>query len=204
MYNLIEYSDNYSNTSGSFSQHYRDDPNNNIIHSESFKFKINMIGKTPVAGNTKEVKIAVPLKYVSTFWKTLEIPLINCEINVILTWPTDCVISSAAGETKFAITDTKRYVPIVPLSTEDNAKLLEQLKSCFKRTIHWDKYQSKVSTKRQNQYLDFLTDPSFQGVNRLFALLFENENDRKVHTGYYIPKVEMKDYNVMTDGKKLF
>ena len=84
--------------------------------------------------------------------------LINCEINLFLALYENCVISSATGKTKFAITDTKLYLPIVPLSTHDNAKLLQKLKSGFKRTINWDKYQSE----RQIQYLDFLIDPSFQ------------------------------------------
>ena len=75
-------------------------------------------------------------------------PLINCEINLILTWSTDCVTSSAAGKTKFAISDTKRYVPILTLSSQDNSKLLQKLQSGFKRTINWNKYQSKVSTER--------------------------------------------------------
>ena len=75
-------------------------------------------------GNTKDVEIMVPLKYLSNFWRTLEMPLINCEIELILTWSKDCVISSATGETKFAITETKLYVLVVTLSTEDNAKLL--------------------------------------------------------------------------------
>ena len=81
-----------------------------------------------------------------------------------------------AQATLFPITDTKLYVPVLTLSTQDNAKLLEQLKSGFKRTINWNNYQTKISTKRQNQYLDFLIDPSFQGVNRLFVLSFENES----------------------------
>ena len=74
--------------------------------------------------------------------------------------------------------------------------MLEQLRSGFKSAINWNKYQSKISAERQNQNLNFLIDPSFQGVNWLFVLLFENEGDRKVHTGYYLPKVEIKDYNV--------
>ena len=131
-------------------------------------------------------------------------PLINCEINLILTWSEDCVISSAVGETRSKITDTKLYVPVVILSTQDNATLLEQLKPGFKRTINRNKYQPKVWTERQNQYLDFLIDPRFQGVNTLFVLTFENEEDRKVHTGYYLPKVELKDYNIMTYGKNFF
>ena len=79
-------------------------------------------------------------------------PLIICETNLILTWSTDYVISSATGKTKLAITGTKLYVPIVTLSTQDNAKLLEHLKSGFRRTIYCNKFQSKMSTERQNQY----------------------------------------------------
>ena len=99
-----------------------------------------------------------------------------------------CVISSATGETKFKITDTKIYVPVVMLSIQDNAKLLQKLKPGFKRKINWNKYQAKVSTEWVNQYLDFLIDPSFQGINLFFVLWFENEGDRKVHIGYYLPK----------------
>ena len=131
-------------------------------------------------------------------------PLINCEINLILTWSDNCVISSATRKTKFKITDTKFYIPIVTLSIQDNTKLLNQLKPSFKRSINWNKYQTKVLTEGQNQYLDFLIEPSFQGVNRRFVLSFENEDDRKVHTRYYLPKVELKDYNVMIDGKNFF
>ena len=125
MCNLTEYSNNYSKTFESLWQYYKDDPNDNIVNSESFKFKINITRKTPVSGNTKDVKIAVSLKYLINFWRTLEMPLINCEINFILTWSENCVISSAAtGETNFTLTDTKIYISIVTLSTQDNAKLL--------------------------------------------------------------------------------
>ena len=131
-------------------------------------------------------------------------PLINCEVNLILTWPPTCVISSATGETKFKITETKLYVPVVTLSTQDNAKLLQQLKSGFKRTINWNKYESNIKTFAQNRYLNYLINPSFQGVSRLFVLSFENENDRTSDSNYYLPKVEIKVYNVMIDGKKFF
>ena len=127
--------------------------------------------------------------------------VINCETNLILTWCDDCVISSATGETKFNIIDTKLYVSVITLLIEDNAKLLQQLKSSFKRTINWNKYQTKVSTEGVNQYLDFLIDTSFQGVIIPFVLSFENECDGKARTGYYLPKVEIKDYNVMIDWK---
>ena len=96
----------------------------------------------------------VPLKYLSNFWRTIEMPVINCEINLILTQSDKCVLSNDTKAATFAITDTKLYVPVVILSTQDNAKLLEQLK-----------FQPKFSPERQNQYLDFLIDPSFNRVN---------------------------------------
>ena len=190
MSNLIEYSDNYSKTSGSLWQY---EPNDNLADSKSFKSKVKKTGNT-ADGNTKDVEITVPLKYLSNFWRTLEMPLINCEVNLILTWSKDCVITNSEGEGKFAITETKLYVPVVTLSTQDNAKLLQQLKSGFKRTINWNKYQSDPKTYAQNRYLNHLVDPSFQGVNRLFVLSFENEDDRRSNSNYYLPKVEIKDY----------
>ena len=113
MYNVIGYSDNYSKTSGSLWQYYKDDPNDNIMQSESFKSKIKITGKTLAAGNTKDVEIIVPLKYLSNFWRTLEMPLINCEVSLFLTWSSTCVITNSTGEGKFAITDTNLYVRAV-------------------------------------------------------------------------------------------
>ena len=163
------------------------------MQSESFKYKTKITEKPPAAGDTKDVEIIAPLKYLRNFWRTLEILLINCEVNLILTRSKDCVISSATGETKFAITETKIYVPVVTLSTQDNSKLLQQLKSGFKRIINWNKYESSIKTFAQNRYLNYLINPSFQGVNRLFVLSFENENDRTSHSTCYLPKVEIKD-----------
>ena len=97
MYNLIEYSDNSSTTSGSLWQYYKDDPNDNLANSKSFKYKVKIMRKTPQDGNTKDVEILVPLKYLSNFWRTLEMSLINCEVELILTWSKNCVISSATG-----------------------------------------------------------------------------------------------------------
>ena len=124
MYNLIEYSDNYSKTSGSLWQYYRDEPNDNLTDSKSFKSKIKITGNTHVDGNTKDVEIAVPLKYVSNFWRTIEMPLINCEINLQLKWSPTCFITNSTGTGTFKITDTKLYVPVATLSTQDNTKLL--------------------------------------------------------------------------------
>ena len=120
-------------------------------------------------------------------------PLINCEVNLELTWSRDCVITNSTREGKFAITERKLYVPVVTLSTQDNANLLQQLKSSFKRIINWNKYESSVKTFAQNRYLNYLINPSFQGVNRLFVLSFENEDGRTSHSTYYLPKVEMKN-----------
>ena len=181
MYNLIEYSDNYSKSSGSLWQYYKDDPNN-LTEFKSFKSEVKITGNTPAAGNTKVDEIIVPLKYLSNFWRTLEMPLINCEVNLILTWSKDCVITNSTGEGKFAITKTKLYVLVVTLSTKDNEKLLQQLKAGFQKTISWKKYESSIKRFAQNRYLNYLINPSFQGVNRLFVLPFENENGRTSHS----------------------
>ena len=131
-------------------------------------------------------------------------PLINCEVNLILTCSSTCVIANSTSAGRFAITGTKLYVPVVTLSTQDSGKLLQQLKSGFKRPINWNKYESDPKTYTQNQYLNHLVDPSSQGVNRLFVFSFENENDRISHSEYYLPKAEIKDYNVKIDGKNFF
>ena len=115
----------------------------------------------------------MPLKFIGNFWRTLKMSLINCGINLILTWSANLVVSNAATNenTTFSLTDTKPYVPDVPLSIQDHAKLLQRLKPGFKRTINWNKYHSKTEPlNASNPYLDFLIDPSFYGVNRLFVL----------------------------------
>ena len=179
MYNLIEYSDNYAKTSGSLWQYYRDEPNDNLADSEPFKSKIKITGKPSNNNNNdKDVEIMVPLKYLSNFWRTLEMPLITCEVNLILTWSSTCVITNSNGAGTFEITDTKLYFPVVTLSTQENTKFLQQLKSGFKRVINWNKYLSKPDLLRRNPNLNCLTEPRFQGINRLFVLAFENDEQR--------------------------
>ena len=107
MYNLIEYSDNYAKTSGSLWQYFRDEPDDNLEDSESFKSKINIRVKTPDDNKEKNVEIMVPLKYLTNFWRTLEMPLINCEVKLDLTWSSTCVITNSTGAGRFIITDTK-------------------------------------------------------------------------------------------------
>ena len=109
----------------------------------------------------------MPLKHLSNFWRIFEMPLINCEVNLILTWSPTCIISSATGETKFKI-------------TKDKAKLLQQLKSGFKRTINWNKFESNIKAFTQNRYLNHLINPSFQEVNKIL---------------YYILKMKMIEHH---------
>ena len=117
MYNLIEYSDNYSKISERLWQYYKDEPNDNLADSESFKSKVKITWNAPAGGNTntKDVKIIVPLKYLSNFWRILEMPLINCEVSLFLTWWSTCVITNSRDEGRFKITDTRLFVPVVTL-----------------------------------------------------------------------------------------
>ena len=131
-------------------------------------------------------------------------PLINCEVNLILTWSSTCVITGSNGAGTFAITDTKLYVPVVTLSTQENTKFLQQLKSGFKRVINWNKYLSKPELLAQNPNLNRLVETSFQGVNRLFVLAFEKDAQRATHDAHYLPNVEIKDYNIMINGENVF
>ena len=210
MYNLIEFSDNYSKTSGSLWQYCKDilavNNNGDIVDfnganaTDSFNFKTKITGQTNDDGIIN-VEIMVPLKYLSNFWRTLEMPLINCEVELILTWSAGCVIIYTSVNNQvptFRITETKLYVPVVTLSTQDNAKLLTQLKSGFKRAISWNKYLSKPKLLRQNPNLNHLVEPSFKGVNRLLSV--ENYVQRTSSKRYYLPKAEIKNYNVI-DGK---
>ena len=222
MYRLIEYSDNYSKTSVSLWQYCKEipaenDDDCNIVDfnganaTDSFNFKTKITGQTAADNNIGniagrvDVEIMVLLKYLSNFWRTPEMSLINCEVELILEWSANCVIiyTNVANQVPtFTITETNVYVPVVTLSTEDNAKLLPQLKNGFKRTLSWDiKYLVKPEVLAQNSNLNHLTEPSFQGVNRHFVLAFENDVQRSSKKIYYIPNVDIKDYNVMIDEK---
>ena len=153
MYNLIEYSNSYSDTSGSLWQFKRDEvpggnPNLSINTSQSFKYKAALLGKTANAvantnSSVKEAKIVVPLKYLSNCWRSLEMPLINCKVYLELNWTGDCILSSAGDTAKFVIPDTKLPVPIVTLSTKDSASLAKQLNGGFERSVYWNSYETK-------------------------------------------------------------
>ena len=143
VYNLIEYSDNYSDTSESLWQFERDEIINyadvtDDNNASSFKYKASIIGNTENNGTKNRVKIAVPLKYLSNFCRSLEMPLINCKVKLSLKWIENCVLTAAndANNVIFEITDAKLYVPIVTLSIEDNSKLSKLLNEGFKRPIY--------------------------------------------------------------------
>ena len=206
MYNLIEYSDHYSKTSGSLWQYFKEIPAvnnaggivdfNGTNAPDSFNFKTKTTGQTDENGRIDNVEIMAPLKYLSSFWRTLEMPLINCEVELILTWSANCVIidtNVAEQVPTFTLPETNIYVLAVTLSTQDNIKLL---KSGFKRTISWNKYTSKPELLPQNPNLNYLIEPSFQEVNRRS----EDDAQRTINKRYNIPNVEIKDYNVMIDG----
>ena len=149
MYNLIECSDNYSDTAGSLWQFKRDEvPANNadltINNSQSFKYKAALVGKTANhnegKSSVKDSKIVVPLTYLSNFWRSIKIPLINCKVHLELNSIEDCILSSAGGSAKFEITDPKLHVRIVTLSTKDSVNLTKQLREGFKRSVYWNNY----------------------------------------------------------------
>ena len=166
-----------------------------------------------------ETKLVIPLKHLRNFWKSLNIPLINCEVKLNLTWSKNYVLVAMAErdaendnpaivaptELEFKITNTKLYVPVVTLSKEYDIKLLEQLKRGFKRTIKWNKYRSQMTVQSNNNNLNYLIDPTFTNVNRLFVLSFQRiagENNttkdyRDSFSHYYVPNARIKDFNVL-------
>ena len=206
MSNLIEYSDNYSKTSGGLWQYRKDIPavnnNSDIVDfnganaNDSFNFKTKIIGQTNNNGRKDSAEIMVPLKFLSNFFGALQMPLINCEVNLILIGSVDCIkisINIANQGATFAITEKILYFPVVTLSTQDNIKLLSQLKSGFKRTKSWNKYLSQPELLSQNLKLTHLVELRFQGVNRIFVLAFENDAQRTCDRRYFLSNVEIKE-----------
>ena len=143
MYNLIEYSDKYQDLSATLYQYKRDEPPDDIANdltvnnSSSFKYKVNLLGNPVVDGRIAKlnVKIVVPLKYLNNFFRSLDMPLINCKVKLNLTWKKECVFSTYNDATVFIINDTKLYVPVVTLSKEDNKDFIEQQNKVFNDLI---------------------------------------------------------------------
>ena len=205
MYNLIEYSDNYAKKQevyGKIVKIYQPE----IIMMKLLNLQQAILLIHLILKQKSQVELEM-MEYLSNFWRTLEMPLINCEVNLILTWSSTCVLIATNipnQNATFAITDTKLYVPVVTLSTQEDTKFLQQLKSGFKRVINWNKYLSKPELLAQNLNLNHLIEPSFQGLNRLFVLAFENNDNGTSDEQYYLPTVEIKDYNIMINGENFF
>ena len=221
MYNLIEYSDNYQDSSATLYQYKRDEPQDNNVNltadnSTSFKYKVNLLANIDAANPDNapvgrlNVKIVVPLKYLSNFFRTLEMPLINCKVKLNLAWKKECVLSTAADDAVFIINDTKLYVPVVTLSKEDNKDFIEQQNKGFQRSIYWNEYKTKEQTENADanavSYINL--DPSFQGVNRLFLMAHSrvdnNQATRNCQQKYYLPRINLKKYNVIIDGRNFY
>ena len=222
-----------------------DDADNNnfgnvkVVNSNTFKYKNKIIGNTYDAdarisnpdgagqidnaiyiankNGTQEVELAIPLKYLGNLWRTLNIPLISCEVSSELKWEKNCVITSleqrdigggsrdnAPTGATFGITDCKLYVPAVTLSKDDETKLLTNLKSEFKREIIWNKYRSQITTEAINNDLNILINPTFTNVNRLFVLAYQNADNRQSFSQFYLPRVMVKDFNVIIDKLAFF
>ena len=234
MYNLLENSKNYTKTTGSLWNYYRDEPSNSLSsNSESFKYKTSITGNTYNVGageagydankvGKNETEVVIPLKHLSNFWRSLNIPLINCEVELILTWSKNCVLADmtvdadadpaivAPSGATFKITDTKLYVPVVTLSAEYNAKLSKLLSDGFNRTVYQNEYNVtgnkivEITTNNEEKYIREFLDSGCQGVKRLFVLAYnKREGDNKVsvdtYKKYFLPRVKIENYYIEID-----
>ena len=222
MYNLVEYSDNYQDSSATLYQYKRDEPPEDYVvadltadSSSSFEYKIKLLGNvTRVVGNAAgvrrlNVKIVVPLKYLGNFFRSLDMPLINCKIKLSSRWKKECVLSTGDGEAVFIIKDTKLYVPVVTLSKEDNQDFIEQQNKGFQRSIYWNEYKTKEINEDAdaNVFKYINLDPSFQGANRLFVMAYNRANGQPTRNGqqkYYLPRIDLEKYNVIIDGRNFY
>ena len=218
MYNLIEYSDNYQDSSATLYQYKRDEPpvddavaDLTADNSSSLKYKISLLGNPVVANNIARinVKVVVPLKYLSNFFRSLEMTLINCKIKLNLTWKKECVLSTDDGNAVFIINDTKMYVPDVTLSREDNKDFIEQRDKGFQRSIYWNEYKTKEINEdaAANVFKYINLDPSFEGVNRLFVMAYNRANGLPTRNGrrkYYLPRIDLEKSNVIIDGRNFY
>ena len=250
MYNLLYYSKNFRKTTGSFWSYYPDMPKSGHDHnanlrqriiypikdSESFNYKTKLVGNVDaVAGaadsdvktDLEDIKIVVPLKNLSNFMFRFDFLLINSEIELILKWTQDCVLTekptrdfraaedgplaldevpaiNRPKDLKFSVTDCKLYVSVVTLQTEYQNQLYKELKTGISIDFTWSKYRSQMINQAATNNLNFLIDPTFNNVNRLFVLAFPNEEDRRYFSKYYAPTVEIKDYNVIIDGEPFY
>ena len=202
---MLEYSDNYADTTGSLYQYKRPEPrdnNGNVVNLattlSSFKYQSGLVQKqltTPnsenVPANTdtnfanaheilENIKIVVPLKYISNFFRNLELPLINTKLYMKLNWTKYSVLCNQNQNSIFQITKSELYIPIVTLNTENNNKLSELLSKGFERTVVWNEYKSKIERvtipQNDNMFRRTTLDVSFQEGSKLFAAAYETDD----------------------------
>ena len=212
LYNMLEYSDNYADTTGSLYQYKRPEPrdaNGNVVNLattlSSFKYQSGLVQKqltTPnsenVSANTdtnfanvnriwKNIKIAVPMKYITNFFRNLELPLINTKLYMELNWTKYSVLCNQNQNSIFQITKGELYILVATLNTEDNNKLSELLRKGFERTVVWNEYKSKIERviipQNDNMFRRTTLDTTFQGLSKLFAAAYEtNDIERNANT----------------------
>ena len=228
IYNLTEYSDNYSVVTISLWQFKKDEQsikngvpvNVDTTNSTSFKYKSSFINELATVGANKVLKnkkVAVSLKYLSNFWRSWEMLLINCKIHLELNWSKNCIMFNVVRVTEFEITNTKLYVPIFTLSSKDKVKLVKILEEGFKRPVYWNEYQTKIESKNldNSNFKRFALDASFQWVRRLFVLAFNNTTDNdnnpindtvfsNIHRKSFPPIVNITNYNVLIDWRNFY
>ena len=212
MYNLLEYSDNYYITSESLWNYYRDKiggVDDDASNGKSFTYKTKIIEKTevrpprppvPQEGGYQQprpsvpplnTEVTIPLKYLNKLWRSFDLSLINCEVELNLLWSRYCVLSEdddSLNNATSQINSSKLYIPVVTLSIIDNITFSEILKQGFKRTIFWNKYRSEITKQPKNSNLNYIIDSPFRNVYRLFVRSFKNgENDptRNFFINYY-------------------
>ena len=205
--------------------------NDNTVNSDTFRYKNKITCNTysvaaGAAGyianknGTQNIELAIPLKYLGNFWRALNMPLISCEVSSELKWNKNCVITSlerrqvdagppivrdnAPTGATLSINDCKLYIPVVTLSKNDEIKLLTNVKSGFTREIIWNIYRSQMSTEAANNNLNILIDPTFTNVNRLFVLEYQAAANRQSFSQFYMPRVMIKDFNVIIDKLAFF
>ena len=227
---LIEYCSNYSATRGSLWFYSKDEATDfdgdiaNDDNFRSFKYKARLLGNTaaqlvPNAANEilKNAITTVPLKYLSNFWGSFEMPFINCKVELKLRWKKLCVFSVAGTDNDngnnndnniiFIINDTKVYVPAVTLSARGNQKLSKLFSKGFERSLYWNEYKRKSDNKNISNEFRLFLQSNFVGVNRLFVLVYTNQDvasKRFKAKRNYLTKGIIDKYDVNINGKNFY
>ena len=197
-----------------------DDVDDNTSEGKSFKYKTKIIGRTEARPSHPgsygganwprqppipplNTEVTNPLSYLTNFWRFLDLPLLNCEVELDLKWSEICLLMEDDGnitEATFQITSSKRYVPVVTFYINDCMKMLENIKQGFQMKKSWNKYRSEWTIQPKRKNLDYMIDSIFRNINWLFTPLFKNDDNDSTRNSlirYYMPLVEIKDFNAL-------